>query len=430
MHHLSTFKGFRDASIELLNPLVLMIGRNGSGKTNAIEGIELLAHLAQGTSLPDITDITTNAGLFQVRGGIEGCVSTQSHLLELGFSAGKVGRNRDVKYSVSVATGGGPPRIYSESLKYMSEQKMRTFFEVVPDEDSARTGTVRVKYDNFARGGNKPSVSTRGDRSVLSQLRSLIPASDKNEAALKLASIVQTHLRAAFAFDPTSRSMRSYARQGQRMLLRDGSNLSSVLHSLSVGGQDERDALARVTTAIQTLPEEPIAAIEFVTTQLGDVILGLKSSLGNQLVDARTLSDGTLRALAILTAAETAPIHSRLIVEEVDNGVHPSRVAALMRYLVECGKRRNLNILCTTHNPSLLDALAHKELDSVVICHRDSATGYAKLTPLSEVPRFDELLAAGRVGDLVTRNVLEKYLDPGHEKRRRDGVASRLAELP
>ena len=46
---------------------------------------------------------------------------------------------------------------------------------------------------------------------------------------------------------------------------------------------------------------------------------------GGVLVDARLLSDGTLRMLAVVTALETVPTGSRIIIEEFDNGLHPSR---------------------------------------------------------------------------------------------------------
>ena len=45
----------------------------------------------------------------------------------------------------------------------------------------------------------------------------------------------------------------------------------------------------------------------------------------DQPVDARGMSDGTLRFIAIVVALLTAAPHSLLLIEEVDNGLHPSR---------------------------------------------------------------------------------------------------------
>lgn len=238
MHLLTRFKGFSDTGIELLNPFVLLIGRNGSGKTNAIEGIELLAHLAQGTALGDITDVNTLAGQLQIRGGLQGCVDAKSKNLILGFQGGRVSKATNIFYQIDVTAGSVAAQITRESLSFTdSNGKARTFFEILPDSEAYHAGAMRVKFDNYAQGGNKPTLTARGDRSFLSQVSALIPRTKKNEGAHLVATAVQSHLRAAFAFDPASKTMRGYVRQGQRNLLRDGSNISSVLHSLSIPSQ-------------------------------------------------------------------------------------------------------------------------------------------------------------------------------------------------
>ena len=43
MHQFRDFKGFKQVGIDLLRPFTLLIGPNGSGKTNVIEAIELLS---------------------------------------------------------------------------------------------------------------------------------------------------------------------------------------------------------------------------------------------------------------------------------------------------------------------------------------------------------------------------------------------------
>lgn len=48
MHRLIDFKSFADVSVNLFRPMTVLIGPNGSGKTNLIEAVELLAFLASG----------------------------------------------------------------------------------------------------------------------------------------------------------------------------------------------------------------------------------------------------------------------------------------------------------------------------------------------------------------------------------------------
>jgi predicted ATPase len=140
-----------------------------------------------------------------------------------------------------------------------------------------------------------------------------------------------------------------------------------VLHALHTGSKREKASLARILKQIKQLPEEPFQKFDFVTTELGDVLFGLRN--GGSLVDARLLSDGTLRCLAVLTALETVEEGSRIIIEELDNGLHPSRVGVLASAIWEASARRNLNILCTTHNPATLDALTPEQLAGVVVAY-------------------------------------------------------------
>ena len=57
MHHITEFKGFKDVSIDLIRPFTLLIGPNGSGKTNVIEAIELLSFIARGQPLYEIANV-------------------------------------------------------------------------------------------------------------------------------------------------------------------------------------------------------------------------------------------------------------------------------------------------------------------------------------------------------------------------------------
>ena len=86
MHRLVNFKNFRSAQIDLFPRFTLLVGRNGSGKTNLIEGIELLAALAEGRPLRDIADVGRGNGLFEVRGGLGGCLFPGEKSFTLGLT--------------------------------------------------------------------------------------------------------------------------------------------------------------------------------------------------------------------------------------------------------------------------------------------------------------------------------------------------------
>lgn len=417
MYYFKSFKNFSDARLNLFQSVTLMIGKNGSGKSNAIEAVELLAQIAHGRPLHEIVDVGRgNGGMFEIRGGLLGCLSYQAEAtapigeFELGFNAGINfdGKTQVVNYSVTV--GLPDARVHKEKLA-VGER-------VIFDATMGMKDILNVSYDNFQRGGNKPVTQLPADRSVLSRYETfadIANRSPRQQEALQMVRALEGHLNAAFVFDPTPRLMREYERMGQIVLQKNGSNLSSVLHSLKQGSEEKQATLGRILDLIRQLPEEPFKDFDFVETRARDVLLGLKRE-DSTFTDARSLSDGTLRALAILTALETVPESSRIVIEEIDNGIHPSRIKILVDAVWECSSRRKLNILVTTHNPATLDSLNVDQLKAVVLCYLDSENHTSKLMPLSELPRVESLMEQGRLGDLVTRRVVEKYLLPNFEE--------------
>jgi predicted ATPase len=275
------------------------------------------------------------------------------------------------------------------------------------------------------KGGNKPSLQLSADRSVLSRYtpaitEQLFEKKVRDHAireAIDITNVVKWHLMSAFIFDINPRLMRQYERIGASQLNKDGSNLSAVLYGIKINDENresEQRILPQLLEKLKQLPEEPFVDFEFITTQANDVLLALKRE-DEAVIDARLISDGTLRALAILTALETIPEQSRMVIEELDNGIHPSRVKLLVDTIWECSHRRKLNVLVTTHNPATLNGLTSEQLDCVVVCHYDPIEKADKLTALPELPYSDVLLQKGSLGDLVTHNVLESYLMPNFE---------------
>ena len=418
MHYFKNFKGFKDVSIELLRPFTLLIGPNGSGKTNVIEAIELLSFIARGQPLYEIADVgRTETGL-QIRGGLQACGQMGRNTFMLGFSARARfdGASKPVSYGIYIGTKPHP-QILEEELKVGDRVIYKTLFK----NPRSASRDLEVIYDNFARGGRKPQTAASSERSVLSQYREIAQKNRNIKECNRLVQLIMRHLRASYVFDPNPKSMHSYERIGNSVLSRDGANLSAVLYSLSTGDETQKASLDRLLSQISQLPDEPYEKFSFTTTDLGDVIFGLREKTGYT-VDARSLSDGTLRTLAILTVLETVQRGSHVIVEEFDNGLHPSRVGVLTSAIAEATERRKLRVLVTTHNPATMNNLTAEQLKGVVLCTWSEEKQAADLVALDSLPRSDELLERGQLGDLVSRRVIEQYLAPEFEEQHRQRV--------
>ena len=416
MHHFGDFKGFEEAQINLLRPFTLLIGPNGSGKSNVIEAIELLSFVARGQPLHEIGDVGSASAGLQIRGGLQACGRGEEDAFTLAFNARAMVQDefKPVDYLLGISTNPDP-RIIMERLSF----DRREIYNVLPMNPGSASGDLTVRYDNFAPGGRKPKTAASSERSVLSQYRDIARKNRQFELCIELVDVLMDHLQASFVFDPDPKLMHACERIGTSVLSRDGANLSAVLYSLHTGDEAQQASLARLLSRIRQLPDQPYEEFSFTTTDPGDVIFGLREKTGFT-VDARTLSDGTLRTLAILTALETVQEGSRVIVEEFDNGLHPSRVEVLTAAIEDAAQRRSLEVLVTTHNPATMNSLTDEQIRGVVLCTRRRTREAAVLVELTDLPRFDELLERGQLGDLVSRCVVEQYLVPEFEDRRRE----------
>ena len=413
MHRLVNFKNFRSAQIDLFPSFTLLVGRNGSGKTNLIEGIELLAALAQGRPLRDIADVGRGNGLFEVRGGLGGCLFPGEKSFTLGLTLPLAG----ITYDLEIVPGSidGTRKAYIAHERLQWGDRKHPLFEARGD---GTTGVMSVKYDNYAKGPNKPTKNVSSDTTILSRLDDIIPKSvSGNDADHREWAEALRLLSLSFVLDARPHLMRGYERIGDTSLRRDGSNVSSVLHALSKSPEGAAP-LGRILAVLQQLPEEPFIDFEFIDTRVGDVLLGLKRADGS-LVDGRVLSDGTLRALAVLTALETVEPYSQVVLEEFDNGIHPSRAATLIQAVLEIATRRKLSVIATTHNPATLDAIPPEHLVGIYVCVWDAQAKTSRVERLLDLSRIDVLLEHGQLGDLVTKDIFERVLRPNLEEAQR-----------
>lgn len=121
----------------------------------------------------------------------------------------------------------------------------------------------------------------------------------------------------------------------------------------------------------------------------------------------------------------SAPEGSLVVIEEVDNGVHPSRAHHLLDKLRSIAQRRHLRVLLSTHNPALLDALPDEAVADVVFCYRHPDTGASELVRMGDLPDSPELLVQAPLGNLMTSGVLDRFVKtyPGADVRKQKAAA-------
>lgn len=426
---LENFKSYRRGDLPLA-PLTVLIGANASGKSNAIEGMRLLSWLAQGQKLSAI-QYAVQSGDRVVRGTVE-------HLsYERGESFGLGAQTSDPEWnqlSLRFERRADGLHIVGETLTH---EGASVPLYTLDQPSKERTTDVGVAYNNFARGGRKPHVTCTDQSAILTQLTS--PATfeaSHSESRKKIPPVVrrlEQWLSGMLFLDPVPARMREYAFPSDATLQGDGRNLSAVLFNLwgrEDQAHEEPYATQRsaILSFIQSLPEQDIAGLSFLEEPRGGVMVKLTETFGGftREYDASLLSDGTLRVLSISAAMLSAPEHSLVVIEEIDNGVHPSRARHLLKNIREIAERRGLRVLLSTHNPALLDALPDSALPDVVFCYRDPQDGSSRLLRLQDAPDYPELIAQDSLGALVTSGALERFVK---QPRTLDRRATALAWL-
>lgn len=408
---LNHWKSFSHAKL-FIDQLTVLIGTNASGKSNVLDALDFLNKISSGKDI--------QSSLEAIRGGVAFAALRSNHknngrhvTLEVLIQGSG---NISYSYSVTVKTF---PRVelQQEMLVRIKERqntksnpgKIKLFYTDNPDDESP---SIIARLYNERAGTKK---ECRRTHSILSQLQGLNLRHEITEGV----ELVSKTLQGIFILDPIPSRMRSYS-PFSNVLANDASNIAGVLAALP---EDEKNKVeSKITEYVRQLPERDIRKVwakavgEFQT----DAMLYCEEEwVENQspmLVDARGMSDGTLRFLGILTALLTRPSGTQIVIEEVDNGLHPSRAHLLLQILKTISFERNIDVLITTHNPALLDALGPSMIPFVTVAHRDIESGESKLTLLEDINMLSKILASGPLGKVTTEGKIEKSL--AHEGKR------------
>ncbi|HIK12030.1 MAG TPA: AAA family ATPase [Oscillatoriaceae cyanobacterium M33_DOE_052] len=423
---IANFKSYRESRLPV-GALTLLIGANASGKSNAIEALRFLSWLAQGQKLDQIQyAVNTVDRVFRGR------VNDLCYRGESSFTLGcHLDSSEWQELEITINVRDGDLHINGERIIDSSSQV--PLYDLVAPSEGIGTD-VGVSYNNFARRGEKPQITCSDNRAIFVQLDS--PArfdANSHKSQQVIPATVREYqqvLQSILFLDPVPGKMREYSFKADKRLQEDGTNLSSVLFHL----WHEKENQQVILKLIESLPEQAITGLDFIFGPRDEVMVMLTETFGNtqRHCEAALLSDGTLRVLAIAAAMLSAPEGSLVVIEEIDNGVHPSRAQHLLASIRDIAQRRQLRVLLSTHNPALMDALPDAALGDVVFCFRNPEQGDSRLVRLGDINEFPALVSQGPLGQLVTNGAVDRFIKSPHtpEDRKQRAIEwlSRLRE--
>lgn len=291
---LTAFKSFRGEAFRLA-PLTVLIGRNSSGKSNALDGLEVLSRLARGEDIAEALE-SRRSPAGPVRGGLAGCVPHGSDRFSLGCTVSSEYGPIHLDVTIQVEP---EVQIIEERLSGPTVSGHKDV--LVSGAPSPHLGDIQASWHN-GRPGRNPSGPFRNSRLLTSQLPLRLAGDTEGEHdCIWIAQSVLSALVGAFHLDPVPHLMRQYVASRDVHLRRTAENLSAAIGNVQRTSPELFDRLVQL---LRGLADHDIETLAVTKSELGDVMLALdEGELG--LTPAREMSDGMLRFLAITTSLLT-----------------------------------------------------------------------------------------------------------------------------
>jgi len=391
---LKRFKNFEDAELHLGN-FTLLVGENASGKSNLRDAFRFIHGISRGYNLAEIMgEKYAEGGVLQWRGMRGGpreiaFQNSPTFELEVSFSINYEDCVRQVTYQIEVDTEtlDSVPRAYAESLliEGCEDAIFKSKHFHITSDISSELGARAYGEQSFSMT-SLPSYRPVLSQIVSSNFTNIFP----RDKFLVIREIAQKSLDALsdmrfLDFNPEAMRLPSFP--GQTVLGDRGENLSSVLQNICADSQRKQALIQWV----QELTPMDAADFEFSADFTGRILLTLIEAHG-QKTSAITASDGTLRFLAMIAALLEPEPAQFYFFEELDNGIHPTRLNLLLQLIDRQVEQNKIQIVATTHSPQLLRILSPKALDFASLTYRLPDRADAKIKRIVDIPDAKRLI--------------------------------------
>lgn len=446
---IKNFRSLIESEINFSNSgLNVVIGANGTGKSNVVKALEFIAKLNQKNLSSAIASQNGHLSIIPKAisaDNIEGVKSSFEYTISLPLPFNYPSNHPKPKGSHRLEIGWERDpefRVIDESITYSEPLAVSKALQT--EQDEGIEGEVRESTIRFSRRKNGayvqawPSFGKKTREDYLHWFGIPIPALEEEIASVKDLNIILKNITERFqkqgeeltdskslinwnknlinfsaqssVFKNRSKEIKRFDLQLSELrkeqyveressLLKHGSNLPRAVEWI----QSDKKASPSWTNLLYTMKEIAPHVNEIQTERLKtgrEYIQFLESQYGRP-VESWDSSDGTLRALAVLIAIESQSEGGTVIIEEPEIGLHPWAIRYLMDHIRDAIERKNIQVLLTTHSEHILESVNPEE---VIVATREKERG-TKLTPLNEL-RVAKSIRRGDVGRMWIKGAL------------------------
>ena len=411
---IENFKSLRRVDLRL-GRLNLFVGTNASGKSNLLDALRVLQGIGSGFTLREILDGKPKSATSEIWGGIRGGSSSA-----LFAGADKTG---EVTITVHGRLDEKPVRSWEFSITFVPaagrvvRERLQAGELIYDAAESNASGTpvLRVVH-HYASQERPPDSESDGARPVLAGFAGLRffgfstedvgfdqgPFFTKGaDRAREVAALLADTQRV----EPSLSVLRQYsAAHDVRRMGDQGEDFAALVKVIC---EDAQIKDAYLSWLRELRPEE-VDDVSTLSGGMGESLFVLREN--DREFPATVLSDGTLRFAAIVAAFFQPEMPRVMTIEEIENGIHPSRLRLLVELLVSQSRSGKTQVFATTHSPTTLAWLQKTEYRTTFVCKRDEETGESTILPLSDVPHFSEVSWKYALSDLFAEGWLEAAL--------------------
>ena len=372
-----------------LQPFTVLVGPNGAGKSTILQAIDMLGWLSNG-SLRNMLD---------------------AH--QWSYSDLRHQHNRAImSVHAEIALPGANVR-WSVELGQREADGVQE--ELIEKRNGAPNGFVVERHgrqvERVSERTGKEDTIAFTERSS-SWLSTVDPKEDLSDYPTVVAlSSWAKRIRAYYFLDPVK--LRAPSREKDAKLDElglHGENLASFLARIKTRPKDFARLLERARAHYPRLID-----IHPKRTSYGWTHVEITEEWNGERArfNARQVSDGLLRLIAVAAMHELRAPPSVLLLDEIENGLHPRLLGGFVGMLEDLARGGQTQVIVATHSPITLNYVSAPE--SVLLVTRGHGGG-VRVTPLRETKGFAGLREHFELGELWY-NAGEERLVPKEKGR-------------
>ena len=345
---IKNYRLFRDAKLENLPPMTVVVGANGSGKSTFFDVFSFLKEaLTQ-----NVAQAVARRGGFRelVSRGETGPIGITVKFRESG--------GRLATYQLEIAIHEGRPVVHREVLKFRRGQYGKPWHFV---DFSRGRGTAITNESMYGQKG----IEAEREERVLDDPSALavkgIGQFKEFRVVAEFRSLIENwHISDFYISEARPSAEAGYAEH----LSTRGDNVALVAQYLFENHRDRFDRVLEVMS--QRVPG--VSRVEAKPTEDGRLVLRFQDGSFKDPFIARYVSDGTIKLFAYLVLLYDPRPHPLLAVEEPENQLYPELLHELVEEFRDYA-RRGGQVFVSTHSPDFLNGAQLDEIFWLVKQH-------------------------------------------------------------